>query len=157
MQLFARISQYIDFPPNYFEKKNSVIWQVFFKMCEICSTLLYFCIMYRLLYSMHANIYVMFTFPLMPYSVWIEWNKSIYTVYMEFPQILIHTAIGDGCYEKSISSHCLCSSWKNDFWPLVTILFMITEWNFTGMFNMQVSYCDYKPSLWLFKFLNYPP
>ena len=46
---------------------------------------------------------------------------------------------------------------KNGFWPVILLLFMISEWNFTDMLTAKVTYYNEGPSLLPFQFMSYPP
>ena len=46
---------------------------------------------------------------------------------------------------------------KNGYWPVILLLFMISEWNFTDMLNSKGYILQPGTALLPFQFMSYPP
>ena len=67
-------------------------------------------------------------------------NLSIYSP--KFFKFCIHIVIGNEWYgivnvQNPSVFYCPFSYWKNGFWPVILLLFMISEWNFTDMLHIK--------------------
>ena len=66
----------------------------------------------------------------------------IYGIFLIFAYILLLGMSGMGLLKGKIrpfliQSYCPCPYWKKLFWPVIAKLFVISEWNFTDMFQIK--------------------